>query len=100
MGLNSADLLDSYNLDEHLDFMNDSNFSGIVGQIGNKVTTVDIMVEPDPTTETLTNNTAPSMVEQGIDALRDSVGAEIGWISNSHADTGVIGGMMVFLGNG
>lgn len=100
MGLNSADLLDSYNLDEHLDFMNDSNFSGIVGQIGNKVTTVDIMVEPDPTTETLTNNTAPSMVEQGIDALRDSVGAEIGWISNSHADTGVIGGMMEFLGNG
>ena len=40
------------------------------------------------------------MVEQGIDALRESIGSEIGLITNSHVDTGIIGGMMKFLGSG
>lgn len=100
MGMSPSDVLDSYDLLEQLDFIEDDKFSGIVGQIGNKVTTVDFMVNPDQTQETITNTTGKSMVEQGIDALQGSIGSEIGWITNSHADVGVIGGMMEFLGNG
>lgn len=100
MGLSSSNVLDIYDLADQIDFANMTENSGVTGVIGQKTTCVEFMVEPQAITESITNTTGASLVEQGIDALRESIGSEIGWITNSHADTGMIGGMMEFLGSG
>lgn len=100
MGLNTSDMLDTFDLVDQLDFAEMTEHGGVAGVIGSKVTTVDFLVEPGQYQESLTNQTAPSIVESSIDALKGSIGDEIGWITNSHADTGVVGGIMEFLGSG
>ncbi len=100
MGMNSSDVLSTWDLADQLDFTKMSDYGGVADVIGNKVTTVDFMVEPTSFQEEFSNDTAPSMVEQGVDALKDSIGSEIAWITNSHADTGMVGGIMEFLGSG
>lgn len=100
MGMSSSNVLDIYDLTDQIDFVNMTERGGVTGVIGQKTTCVEFMVEPQAVTESLSNKTGSSLVEQGIDALRESIGSEIGWITNSHADTGMIGGMMEFLGSG
>ena len=57
------------------------------------------MVEPVSFTENLTNNTDQSFIESSINAVSDSVGSEIAFITGSRADTGIIGGLTEFLGS-
>lgn len=64
----------------------------------NKVSCVQFMVEPGDYTETLTNVTANSIVENTTDAVND-IGAELAFITNSAADTEFLGGIISFLGD-
>lgn len=100
MGLSTSDVLDTWDLADQLNFAELSDYGGVSGVMGNKITSVEFMVEPTQWQEELTNTTGTSMVEQGIDSIRESIGSEIGWITNSSVDTGIIGGMMEFLGSG
>ena len=70
----------------------------IADVLSNKITTVQFMVEPVAFEESLTNETAQSMIESAIDNVGE-IGAEIGWITNSSVDTGIIGSLTEFLGN-
>lgn len=72
--------------------------TSIADVLSNKITTVQFMVEPVAFEELYTNETAPSMIESAIDQVSE-IGAEIGWITNSSVDTGVIGALTEFLGN-
>jgi hypothetical protein len=65
----------------------------------NQIKTVMFMVEPVSFSEQLTNNTAPSLIEQMVDSIADSVGSEIAFITNSGADAGMLGGLAQFLGS-
>lgn len=65
----------------------------------NQIKTIMFMVEPVSFSEQLTNNTAPSLIEQMVDSIADSVGSEIAFITNSGADAGMIGGLAQFLGS-
>ena len=64
----------------------------------NKITTVQFMVEPVAFEESYRNETAQSMIESAMEQVSE-IGAEIGWITNSSVDTGVIGALTDFLGN-
>lgn len=68
--------------------------------ISNKVSAVEFMIEPGSFTETLSNTTEPSQIASAINGLGNDIGAEIGFITNSNADTGTIGNVLRFLGNG
>lgn len=76
-----------------------SSATSILGQINSKISSVEFMVEPIEFTETLSNQTSPSFIEGMIDGITQGVGTEIGWITNSSADTGVIGNLTDFLGD-
>lgn len=98
MGMNGSNVQSTYDLADQLDFKNMTEYGGVNGIIGMKKTAVEFMVEPTSFEETLTNTTSQSMLESTIDGL-NSIGSEIAWITNSHADTGVVGGVMEFLGS-
>jgi hypothetical protein len=75
-------------------------FSGTVaGTVGNKVTAVEFMVEPGTFEESMSNETKQSAIASAIESVGSDVGAEIGWITNSNADTGTIGDILSFLGD-
>lgn len=73
---------------------NDESVSHI---IGNKVTTVQFMVEPVAFEESLNNEIGSSMISSAIDGL-NSIGQELQWISNSQVDSGILEGLFNFLG--
>ena len=99
LGGDESDLLNIEDEIANIDFANESVYDGPVGVIENKITAVEFMIEPTSFEETLSNDTANSFVEDTVDALKDSVGAEIGWITNSNSDTGAVGQMIDFLGS-
>lgn len=72
----------------------------IAGTIANKVTAVEFMVEPGSFTESLENDTKESAISSKINSIGDEIGSEIGFITRSNADTGVIGDVVSFLGDG
>lgn len=76
-----------------------SSASSVLGNISSKLSSVDFMVEPIAFTEQLTNTTADSFIEGMIDGITKGIGTEIAWITNSNADTGMIGDLMNFLGD-
>ena len=65
----------------------------LINTFKDKVCTVDFMVEPVSPDETLTNTTKESQIESAIDSLRSGIGSELGFITNSHADTGILESM-------
>lgn len=71
----------------------------LVSSLTNKVSAVEFMVEPGSFTETLTNDTEQSQIAAAVDAIGESIGSEIGFITNSNADTGVLGELTQFLGD-
>ena len=67
--------------------------------VSDRIQSLMFMVEPVSFTENLTNNTDQSFIESSINAVSDSVGSEIAFITGSQADTGIIGGLTEFLGS-
>jgi len=67
--------------------------------VHDRVQSLMFMVEPVSFTENLVNNTDQSFIESSINAVSDSVGSEIAFITGSQADTGIIGGLTEFLGS-
>lgn len=88
----------SESLDQIADSIDYAQNTTIADVLSNKITTVQFMVEPVAFEESLTNETAQSMIESAIDGVGE-IGAEIGWITNSSVDTGIIGSLTEFLGN-
>lgn len=68
--------------------------------IKDNITSVQFMVEPIAFTESMDNTTEPSMIETAVDAISNDIGGEIAFITNSHADTGIIGDIAGILGSG
>ena len=66
----------------------------------NRIKSVLFMVEPVSFNESLQNETGQSFIETMLDGIRSEMGSEIGFIANSGADTGLIGDLVGFLGNG
>lgn len=85
--------------EEWTEAVQQSASSSILSQISSKLSTVEFMVEPIAFTETLSNTTGDSFIEGMIDGITQGVGTEIAWITNSNADTGVIGNLTEFLGD-
>lgn len=79
---------------------NKATSGSLADSVANKVSAVEFMIEPGSFQETLTNNTKPSQIAAAINGIGDELGAEIGFITNSNADTGTIGNVLSFLGNG
>ena len=74
--------------------------SNIYKTMLNRIKSVLFMVEPVSFSESLTNETAPSFIETMLDGIKDQFGSEIAFITNSGADTGLVGDLVGFLGNG
>ena len=76
--------------------------TGIYNQLVNKITSVLFMVEPVSFSESLSNSTDKSFIEQAIDGITQSIGSELAFITNSGAvnDTGLVGSLAGFLGGG
>lgn len=70
----------------------------VSGTIQDKITSVEFMVEPVSFEETLTNNTKNSVIEDSVDALKNGIGNEIAFVTNSNAGSDMIEGVMDFLG--
>lgn len=85
--------------EEVKDAIQQSSSTSILGQINSNLSSVDFMVEPIAFTETLSNTTKNSFIEGMIDSITEGVGTEIAWITNSSADTGIIGNLTDFLGD-
>jgi hypothetical protein len=81
------------------DALAQSSESSILGQITSKISSVDFMVKPISFTESLTNQTSDSFIEGAIDSVRQGVGSEIAWITNSDADVGIVDNLTNFLGD-
>jgi len=77
----------------------ESAATSILGQISSKISSVEFMVDPIQFTETLTNTTKNSFIEDAIDSIRSGIGTEIAWITNSSADTSIIESLVGFLGD-
>lgn len=71
----------------------------LAGSLVNKVTAVEFMIEPGSFVESLSNETTESQISAAINSVGDAVGKEIAFITNSNADTGVLGDVMGFLGD-
>ncbi len=90
-----------FGLDESTSSTTDENETTNVSDvIANKVSAVLFMVEPAVFEDTLTNTAKDSAIETAIDAVRNSVGSEIAFITGSNADVGLIGDLSEFLGSG
>lgn len=64
--------------------------------VSQKVKSVAFMVEPASFNESMSNQTAPSMLSSAIDGLENGIGSEIAFITNSKADVGAIGELTKF----
>ena len=71
----------------------------VAGHVEDKIASVEFMVEPLPFEESYTNQFEDSAIGSTVNAVADGVGNEIGFITNSHADAGMLSGVMDFLGN-
>jgi hypothetical protein len=78
----------------------DSFGESISGNMQNKIAAVEFVVEPVAFDETYTNQTKESTIASSINSIRDSVGSEIGFITNSSLDDNVIAQAAEFLGSG
>lgn len=73
---------------------------GSIGELmSNKVKSVMFMVEPVSFQEQMDNTVGQSMIESLADSIKESVGSELGFITNSHVDTGIIDDLVGFLGD-
>ena len=86
----------SQKLHEAWNKTSNTHFSDVVAD---KIQTLMFMIDPIAFTENLINTTDKSMIESAIDAVSDSIGSEIAFITGSGADTGIVGGMAQFLGS-
>ncbi len=77
----------------------EANESSFANTLANKVACVQFMVEPTDFSESLSNTTEPSVVETSVDAITNSVGSELAFITNSRADVGMLDGILGFLGD-
>lgn len=77
----------------------EASHNTIGGRLNDKISSVEFMVEPLGYEESLGNKTKQSMIESAVDAIREGVGSEIGFITNSDASFGMLDGIMDFLGN-
>lgn len=84
-------------VNESWDDVNASNNS--IDVMDQKVKSVSFMVEPVTFSETLSNTTASSMISSAVDNLDEGIGSEIAFITNAHADVGVIGDATKFMAN-
>lgn len=75
------------------DFANNKTVSEV---IGNKVTSVQFMVDPVNFDETFNNEIGQSIIGGAIDGL-NSIGQELKWISNSGVDAGIMEGVFQFV---
>jgi hypothetical protein len=78
----------------------DSFSESMSGTLQNKITAVEFVVEPVAFDESYTNETKESTIASTINSLRDSVGSEIGFITNAAADDSIIAQAAEFLGGG
>lgn len=74
--------------------------SSLADTLVNKTSSVEFMVDPIDYTETLTNTTRNSVIEDQADAIRSSIGSEIQFITGSNADLGALGDVLNVLGDG
>lgn len=68
--------------------------------ISGKVSCVQFMVEPTQFSESHTNVTEQSAIEQAIDAVGSDIGSEVAFFTNSNIAPDVIADAMKFLGDG
>lgn len=87
------------NIDEASSAWAEAEESSFADHLANKVACVQFMVEPGEISESLSNQTEPSMVESAVDAITNSVGSELAWITNSRADIGMLDGLLEFMGD-
>ena len=81
-------------------FSDDELKDTLVGDVvANKISSVEFMVNPTTFTESYTNTTRNSMIEDAVDSLSNSAGAELRFIANSKADVGMIDDITKFLGD-
>lgn len=73
--------------------------TSISDSLVDKICSVEFMVEPISFSETLSNETAPSAIENAIDNISSDIGSEIAFITNSSADLGMIEGVADMLGS-
>ena len=85
---------------EWVEGMQQMSASSLLGVVSSTISSVEFMVEPISFNEVLNNTTANSMIEGTIDGVRESVGSELAWITNSNADVGIIDNLTNFLGDG
>lgn len=75
------------------------NDGSIAELLSERITSVMFMVEPQSFQESFSNQTGPSFIEAKLSGITSDIGAEIAFITNSTVDTGVLGGMVEFLGS-
>lgn len=71
----------------------------MVDVMSDKISSVLFMVQPVQFEESLSNETASSMIESAVDTVSSSIGQELAFITNSNVDFGMIEGLTEFLGN-
>lgn len=76
-----------------------ANNSSIIGNISDKISAVEFVVEPVSFEETLENTVKSSAIEAAINTLREGVGSEIGFITNSNAAPELLENITNFLGD-
>ena len=64
-----------------------------------KVSSVQFMVQPGSFEESFSNTTQDSAIASTINGISDQIGNELGFITNSKVDAGVIGMLTNFLGD-
>lgn len=91
LGSATNDVIQSY------DDLNDTK--GQLFQVmDQKIKSVAFMVEPVGFNEEFSNTTEPSKIAQMVDGIGSEVGSEMAFITNSHADVGVLGELTKFIG--
>jgi hypothetical protein len=90
----------SSSVTQFLDNFKASTSGSISSNIQHKITAVEFVVEPVAFDESYTNQTKESTIASSINSIRDSVGSEIGFITNAAADDSIIAQAAEFLGGG
>jgi hypothetical protein len=78
---------------------NNASSSNLVTSLSSKTASVCFMVDPIQYSETLTNRTKTSSIEEKIDSLTSSIGSEIQFITGSGATEGALGSIANLLGD-
>ena len=72
---------------------------GVLDYLRNRITNVQFMVEPTSFSETLSNETGKSLIEEALSGISEGLGSEIAFMTNASIDTTMAGDIMKFVGD-